>query len=78
MAPVTSNRPGPTGPPPQLAPRRCRPTGYDLVGFFDSFHDLGNPWAAACARSSVADDGTLLLVEPLAVTGSRTASARGV
>jgi SAM-dependent methyltransferase len=42
-------------------------TGYDLIAFFDCFHDLGDPPAAARhARSALADDGTVLLVEPLA------------
>jgi SAM-dependent methyltransferase len=41
--------------------------GYDLIAFFDCFHDLGDPPAAARhARSALADDGTVLLVEPLA------------
>jgi SAM-dependent methyltransferase len=40
---------------------------YDLIAFFDCFHDLGDPPAAARhARSALAEDGTLLLVEPLA------------
>jgi SAM-dependent methyltransferase len=40
-------------------------SGYDLVAYFDAFHDLGDPVAAArhaCER--LAADGTLLLVEP--------------
>jgi SAM-dependent methyltransferase len=42
-------------------------SGYDLIAFFDCFHDLGDPPAAARhARSALADDGTLLLVEPMA------------
>ena len=41
--------------------------GYDMVTFFDAFHDLGDPaGAAAYARASLADDGTLMLVEPRA------------
>jgi SAM-dependent methyltransferase len=41
--------------------------GYALVCFFDTLHDLGNPVAAArYARSALAADGTLLLVEPFA------------
>lgn len=41
--------------------------GYDLVTFFDSFHDLGDPvGAAAHARAALADGGTLMLVEPVA------------
>lgn len=39
----------------------------DVVTFFDAFHDLGDPVGAAVhARQSLADDGTLVLVEPRA------------
>jgi SAM-dependent methyltransferase len=40
-------------------------SNYDLVAYFDAFHDVGRPVAAAryaCER--LAPDGTLLLVEP--------------
>lgn len=41
--------------------------GYDLVCFMDCFHDLGDPLGAALhARRALADDGALLLVEPVA------------
>jgi SAM-dependent methyltransferase len=41
--------------------------GYDLVCFFDSLHDMGDPVAAAArAREALTDDGTLLVVEPAA------------
>lgn len=41
--------------------------GYDLVAFFDAFHDLGDPVGAAeHARRTMAPDGTLMLVEPRA------------
>jgi SAM-dependent methyltransferase len=41
--------------------------GWDLICFFDAFHHLGNPVAAARqARKSLAPDGVLMLVEPLA------------
>lgn len=41
--------------------------GADVVVFFDAFHDLGDPvGAAAHARRALADDGTLVLVEPRA------------
>ena len=41
--------------------------GYDLVCFFDALHDMGDPVAAAAhARETLADGGTLLLVEPYA------------
>lgn len=40
--------------------------GWDLVCFFDSFHHVGNPGEAARrARVSLAETGTLMLVEPL-------------
>ncbi len=39
--------------------------GYDLVAFFDCFHDMGDPaGAAAHIRRALAGDGTWLLVEP--------------
>ena len=42
-------------------------SGYDLVCFFDCLHDMGDPVGAlAHARSSLAGDGTVLLVEPAA------------
>jgi SAM-dependent methyltransferase len=41
--------------------------GYDLVAFFDSLHDLGDPVGAAMhARAALAEDGTLLVIEPAA------------
>jgi SAM-dependent methyltransferase len=41
--------------------------GYALVCIFDALHDMGDPVGAARhIRSSLADDGTWLLVEPLA------------
>jgi len=41
--------------------------GYDLVAFFDSFHDLGDPLAAARSAASVlSPEGRCMLVEPLA------------
>lgn len=40
---------------------------YDLIAFFDCLHDMGDPrGAAAHARSALAPDGTVLLVEPFA------------
>jgi SAM-dependent methyltransferase len=42
-------------------------TGYDVIAFFDSMHDLGDPLAAARhAREALADDGTCFLIEPVA------------
>lgn len=41
--------------------------GYDLVCFFDTLHDLGDPVGAARhALQSLADDGTLMVIEPFA------------
>jgi SAM-dependent methyltransferase len=40
---------------------------YDLVCFFDCLHDLGDPVGAARhALEQLADDGTLMVVEPFA------------
>jgi SAM-dependent methyltransferase len=42
-------------------------TGFDLVMFFDCLHDMGDPaGAAAHVRSTLADDGTWMIVEPYA------------
>ncbi len=42
-------------------------TGYDLVTTFDALHDMGDPVGAARhVRRSIADDGTWLVVEPMA------------
>jgi SAM-dependent methyltransferase len=42
-------------------------TGYDLVGFFDCLHDMGDPTGAARhVLRSLAPEGTWLLVEPFA------------
>ena len=39
--------------------------GYDLITFFDSLHDLGDPIGALeHAREALAPDGSVLLVEP--------------
>jgi SAM-dependent methyltransferase len=41
--------------------------GYDVVAFFDCLHDMGNPTGALRhAARSLAEDGTVLLVEPMA------------
>ena len=40
---------------------------YDLIAYFDCFHDLGDPVGAARhASETLAPDGTLLVVEPMA------------
>jgi SAM-dependent methyltransferase len=42
-------------------------TGYDLVTFFDSLHDMGDPVAAVqYASRTLAADGSLMIVEPMA------------
>jgi SAM-dependent methyltransferase len=42
-------------------------TGYDLICFFDALHDMGDPvGAAARARDALAEDGTVMVVEPAA------------
>ena len=41
--------------------------GFDLICFFDCLHDMGDPVGAARhAKRSLADDGTVMLVEPFA------------
>jgi SAM-dependent methyltransferase len=42
-------------------------TGYDLVTTFDALHDMGDPVGAARrAHHAVADEGTWMIVEPMA------------
>ena len=42
-------------------------TGYDLVTTFDCLHDMGDPVGAARhVRQSLGDDGTWMIVEPIA------------
>lgn len=44
--------------------------GYDLVCVFDCLHDMGDPvGAAAHVRTSLAEDGTWMIVEPRAGDG---------
>jgi SAM-dependent methyltransferase len=51
--------------------------GFDLVCFFDCLHDMGDPVGAARhAHQALADDGTVLLVEPFAGDTSRRIAAR--
>jgi len=41
--------------------------GFDLIAFFDTLHDLGDPGGAARhARRALKEDGVLMVVEPLA------------
>ncbi|MBD3783500.1 MAG: class I SAM-dependent methyltransferase [Micrococcales bacterium] len=50
--------------------------GYDVITFFDSFHDLGDPRGAAeHARRALAPGGTLALVEPRAADDLATTIA---
>ncbi|MBO3084654.1 class I SAM-dependent methyltransferase [Cellulomonas fengjieae] len=42
-------------------------TGYDLIAMFDCLHDMGDPVGAARhVRDAIADDGTWMVVEPMA------------
>ncbi len=52
----------------EVAPADGYPSaGYEVIGFFDSMHDLGDPVGAARhARAALADDGVCFLIEPLA------------
>jgi ubiquinone/menaquinone biosynthesis C-methylase UbiE len=44
-----------------------RAEGFDLICFFDCLHDMGDPVGAARhARSALAQNGTVMLVEPFA------------
>jgi SAM-dependent methyltransferase len=54
----------------QSAAKEYPGTGYDLVAFFDCLHDMGDPVGIArYAREHLAPDGTVLLVEPMALDG---------
>ena len=51
----------------QADAKSYRGSGYDLICFFDALHDLGDPLGAARrAFDALADDGTLVVVEPFA------------
>jgi SAM-dependent methyltransferase len=52
----------------EVAPAADHPgDGYDLVTMFDCLHDMGDPVGAARrVRGLVADDGTWMIVEPMA------------
>ena len=44
--------------------------GYDLACIFDAWHDMGDPVGVAKAiKESLADDGTFMVVEPMALDG---------
>jgi SAM-dependent methyltransferase len=52
----------------EVADAKSYPGTYDLICFFDCLHDMGDPVGnARYAREHLADDGTLLLVEPFAL-----------
>lgn len=47
--------------------QRLPGTGYDLVTHFDCLHDMGDPVGAARhVRQVIADDGSWMIVEPMA------------
>ena len=51
----------------EVAAAKDYPGEYDLVAFFDCLHDMGDPVGAAKhVRSSLAEGGTWMLVEPFA------------
>jgi SAM-dependent methyltransferase len=51
----------------EVASAKDFPGTWDLIGFFDCLHDMGDPvGASAHVRSRLAPDGTWLLVEPRA------------
>jgi SAM-dependent methyltransferase len=52
----------------EVAPAKSYPgKDYDLVAFFDCLHDMGDPEGAARhVRSTLAKDGTWMIVEPFA------------
>jgi 2-polyprenyl-3-methyl-5-hydroxy-6-metoxy-1,4-benzoquinol methylase len=52
----------------EVADAKSYPGTYDLICFFDCLHDMGDPVGIArYAREHLADDGTVLLVEPFAL-----------
>ena len=54
----------------EVADAKSYPGAYDLICFFDCLHDMGDPVGIArYARQHLADDGTILLVEPFAIDG---------
>jgi len=52
----------------EVASARSYPAeGFDLICFFDCLHDMGDPVGAAKhAKKALAEDGTVMLVEPFA------------
>jgi SAM-dependent methyltransferase len=61
----------------EVADAKSYPGTYDVICFFDCLHDMGDPVGiASYAREHLADDGTILLVEPFAIDG-RAANIAG-
>jgi len=55
----------------QVADAQAYTGTYELICFFDCLHDMGDPVGAARhAREHLAEDGTVLLVEPFAIDGT--------
>jgi SAM-dependent methyltransferase len=53
-----------------VAPANGYPGTYDLICFFDCLHDMGDPVGIArYAREHLTSDGTVMLVEPMALDG---------
>jgi tRNA A58 N-methylase Trm61 len=51
----------------QRASAKEFPGTYDLVAFFDSLHDMGDPVGVAThVKSTLKTDGTWMIVEPFA------------
>ena len=51
-----------------VADAKSYPGIYDVICFFDCLHDMGDPVGIATyARDHLAEDGTILLVEPFAI-----------
>lgn len=54
----------------EVADAKSYPGTYDVICFFDCLHDMGDPVGIATyAREHLAEDGTILLVEPFAIDG---------
>ena len=61
----------------EVADAKGYPGSFDLICFFDCLHDMGDPVGIArYALDHLADDGTVLLVEPFAIDG-RAANIAG-
>jgi SAM-dependent methyltransferase len=57
----------------EVADAKSYPGTFDLICFFDCLHDMGDPVGnARYALDHLADDGSVLLVEPYALDGRAT------